>query len=256
MKHLKLHGRKVALLYFGLPRFTFFGELMKSHLEKISSTPVLPKVNIDCFAALWDVKAVKEMASPWAKFHSDPIGENYKQDFCRNWNDAEINWLESSATQSPEYSKKLIEILTNRFPISTSQTSLTAVEVLLSHMYSLKVGSDMIQSYCQKTGTKFDFVITLRTDLMINKKICVNTLERDYVHISKQHERFPDNLIIYPFALLDAISCFDNILDIACRVKYPVAESFKLAQLEEINPQFKVKSHNWSLELFRGEAHL
>lgn len=254
MKYPIISSNKVALLYFGLPRFTYFENLMNSHFEKISKSHTLPRVDIKCFGAMWEVKAVRELASPWALFHSNPIGENYQQDFRRHWKDAEINWLKSSVVPTPELSMLLRQTLTNRFPESTTQTSVAAVDVLLSHMYSLRVGAEMIKKYSKETGAKFDFVITIRTDLKIKKKIVVNRLDKNCVHVSKQHDRFPDNLIMYPFALIDAINCFDNILELANKVTYPVAESFKLAKLAEIDPQLKIKSHNWSLEIFRGEV--
>lgn len=163
---------------------------------------------------------------------------------------SEVEW--SDIPDLTWEAREVQRILRERFPNAHTQTSDAAVYSLVSQLVSLTQGFELIQRKCAEHEQQLDTVVVTRTDLLMKRKIGLSRYNTESTHISNQHEHFPDNLIVYPRTLIQALDFRPHLLTLAQQVEHPVAENFKLSLLKSLDPEVLIESHDWKIEIYRG----
>lgn len=191
---------RVALLYFGQPRFTTNKLAIGSQFKHI-----FKKYRTDVFAYLWYAKKAIYQRSDWGGSHKRswtkaPIVNPKAIDHLKGlYSDIKIK------TEEPKTFLPLTEIPKDKISARNIETNLSNI---LSHLYIFEQSG----KYLAETGNlaDYDFVVISRTDLWIKKFPPLHTLAPGF-YTTSEHSRFPDLIFIFSPKFINFTKVLTNI---------------------------------------------
>ncbi len=207
---------KVALLFFGQPRFLENKKTFQTHCDKI-----INKYDTDVFChTWWSLDQNTYETSSWSRINNcaadkhsiNKIVEMYKPKVTRFQESINFNISEES-----NYNK-----ITKEYEFAFNNRN-----NIMSHLYSLTKVGELLEDFINTTGTKYDFVVVSRLDADVIRFPNLNELDPNNFYLPNHHERFPDNLFVFGPEYINFCKIFPNIEELSTKVWEPSPEAFK-----------------------------
>lgn len=214
---------KIALAFFGQPRFVDNEEVISTYKEAI-----LNKYDTDVFAHMWWKETNGEYEySSWSKIDKCPISKEAPNIFTENYSPTILKIEEPKQFVLPVNVKKFVDetFVNNGNPHWTDKN----FSNIMSQMYSIKSVADVVDSYIKKTNTNYDFIVLARYDAVLIDFPNLETCDNTKFYLPGHHPRFPDTIQFFGTRYLTwALNVFDDIGDIYKGIWEPSPEAFKM----------------------------
>lgn len=205
---------KVACLYYGQPRFVHNPYCIESHKKFI-----FDRYDTDVYAHLWwDKELVEWEFSNWGQMDEAPNTPDGLDVFLEKWKP-----LKYEAEKPIDFhNEKMWNEVQRRF--DTNRFTQRKLHHALSQLYSIQKVTEMVDDI-----NKYDFIITIRSDINIWDYPDLNSLPRNKFYLSG-HAKFPDLGFIFPPRFKRILQSYDhcekNLVNWDL-VDAPVGEYFK-----------------------------
>lgn len=218
---------KVALLFFGQPRFLDNKLTFESHKNNI-----LNKYDTDVFChTWWSPDQNSYNVSSWSNINSCFSDSNSIIKIIEMYKPKVLQFQESINFST--YNKHNFENV-----IKNHKWAFVNKNNILSHLYSFSKVGEIIEEYVNNTNAKYDFVVVSRLDAHILKFPNLQELNYNKFYLPNHHDKFPDNLFVFGYDFIKFLNIFQNIEELSNKVWQPSAESFKWENYKKyfVNP--------------------
>jgi hypothetical protein len=195
---------KIALLYFGQPRFIDNFNCYESQKQRIMS-----QGDCDVFAHLWEPNESGYNFSTWSGLRNVNSSNDDIEKFRLKWEPASLQTEKNREFGNEELYKKFRHILPG------GETMFYNFNLCLSQLYSIEKVIDMYHDHVNKTGKVYDYVIFLRTDLCIWDFPNLKELEKGFFYFSSifHFDHFADLCYITDPKYIDGLKAYSYITD-------------------------------------------
>jgi len=216
---------KVALCFFGQPRYLENKNSFTSHKEKIYS-----QCDVDVFTHFWFSEDNNlSPKSDWCTAINPTIDKNAIEIITQLYSPKQMEY-EKQIMFYPD--AELQKIVTGKHSFTLNNTF-----CLMSHLYSMQRTIEMLEKYIINTGTKYDFLVMSRYDNKILDFPNLNELPREKFFLTSLWGRYPaftDHLFISDLKYTKAFKMFDRIKQLSKQVVGCCPEEYKLNQVLNI----------------------
>ncbi len=194
--------KKVAILLCGQPRFLRNPKPIESYIRYVQSLH-----DCDVFAFVWFSPCeTSYKTSTWSRIsdvsvHPDTLSLIHQMYHPIILQDCPSMTFWPQNENTPPLSAANVEKLKTFNPSNINN--------VFSQMYALKRSADLLEDHIAKTGTAYDFVVKLRTDLYFDSFPNFNELSPVHFSLSSHHDQFPDLCFIFPPQFIRAMKPFD-----------------------------------------------
>jgi hypothetical protein len=216
---------KVALAFFGQPRFVENQEIIQTYKENI-----IDKYNTDVFShTWWDDDFSFFNYSSWSNIAStSPIPKNAIEVILKYYKPVV---LEKETPRSFLFSTEALKFLDTKFTgkhPNGDHWNHKNYSNILSQLYSISKVSKIVRSYSDSNNVNYDWVILARYDTVLINFPDLTSLNNEKFYLPGHHPRFPDTIQFFPQKYLqwaenvytDADLVYENIWE-------PSPEAFK-----------------------------
>lgn len=219
---------RVALLFYGQPRFTSNPLPLESHREHI-----LDKYDTDVYVHTWWSQTDSEYdCSSWATIKDCPVEPDALGKILDYYEPKVINCNSPRkfefTPESQKYVDRVIAGAIARNPSSERHWSNANFSNIISQMFSI----EEVTKLCLESDQKYDFIIMSRLDNYITEFPNLNELDPNEFYTNDLHQRFPDMLYFFGQRFLESHLFYSNLDDMIERYYEsfwePSAEAFKL----------------------------
>jgi hypothetical protein len=242
---------KIACLYYGQPRFTANPYCYESHKKFI-----FDRYDTDIYAHLW---WDDENQNQWDRSHVSSDWEYstwLQMENCPKDRDDLIRFVEkwkpsSLKTENPkEFSnEKLFSEIKNKF--DSERFHRKNFHNQLSQLYSIEQVGKLLGDH----KSKYDFIITIRTDLNIWDYPNLEDLNPDKFYLSSHSAHFPDLGFIFGQRFTKILNAYTHTMNGLVNLNEcwaPVAEAFKFSCYNRYYSQNDLMRIPLPLRLVRG----
>jgi hypothetical protein len=217
---------KVALLFFGQPRFIDNPEIERSYKESI-----IKRYDTDVFGHTWWKESEEEYDySSWSRISKCPIPPNALNLICEKYQPLLLQHDEPETFQLPPNAKSFVDgRFTGKHP--EGHWNEKNYSNIMSQLSSIKRVSELFDAYRKlpEVNQNYDWVILARYDTVVvnfpNLEIC----DSDKFYLPGHHPRFPDTIQFFGTKFLDwAKNAFDDVDDVYEGIWEPSPEAFKM----------------------------
>lgn len=215
---------KIALIYFGQPRFVNNPNCYESQRDYIMS-----QGDCDVFAHLWAPSNDGYNFATWSGLSNEPAHESDINTFVQKWEPTKLI-IEHNRDFSNE---SLYNAIQHKLP--GGDTREYNFNLCLSQLYSIEKAISLYENHVKETGDTYDFVIFMRTDLCVWAFPKLDTLEKSRFYFSDlfHQDHFADLCYVTDPKYVSGLKCYsyltDESLDIINRIPQGNAESIKKA---------------------------
>lgn len=226
---------KIACLFYGQPRWIDNPHCFSSQQEKVIS-----KYDCDIYAHLWTQGNGDYPTSSWSNAKSSPSSESDIEKFKAKYNPISL--------VAEEYEPRPVDPLYSHLSRLVTRSDFTNC---LSQLYSLEKASDLITNPSQ-----YDFIIVLRTDLVIWDYPDIASLDRRFFYLSDHRHatEFADLSFIFGPQYINAMKAysFSQMPDCIRYLRGADAEKFKLATYQQSHSMNDLRQIPIKVRIARG----
>lgn len=205
---------KIALCFFGQPRFLENKNSFNSHKEKIYS-----QANVDVFTHFWyDADRLHFTKSDWCTAASPSQNVNAIE-IIKDLYSPKILKHENQINFYPDI--ELQKIVKGKHSFSRNNTF-----CLMSHLYSMQKTITLLEPF----KSNYDFIVVSRYDNKIIEFPNLSKLPKNNFFLTSQQGTFPaftDHLFIADLKFLEAFKMFDRIKQLSKQVVGCCPEEYK-----------------------------
>ena len=215
---------KIALIYFGQPRF-----VNNPNCYESQKAYVMSQGDCDVFAHLWEPSSDGYNFATWSGLNNEPAHESDINTFVQKWNPKKLA-IEPNRDFNNE---SLYNAIQHKLPGAENRKY--NFNLCLSQLYSIERAIELYEEHIKETGDTYEFVIFMRTDLCVWGFPTLNLLEKGKFYFSDlfHYEHFADLCYIADPKYVRGLKCYsylsDKSLDIVDRISQGNAESIKKA---------------------------
>jgi hypothetical protein len=213
---------KIAVLYFGQPRFVNNEKCFSTQSNKIFS-----QGEVDVFAHLWENTNEGYGFSTWSGMNECPSDITDVKTFVEKWKPIRILSEPSYVISNDNLFKKLHD----RLPGGDDR--LRNFNNCLSQLYSLEECIKLYETYVEETNVKYDLVIVLRTDICVWDFPILKELDNNYFYFSSlfSANHFADLCYIMGAEYIKGLKVYSYLTnensDVNSKLHFGNAESIK-----------------------------
>ena len=219
---------KVALLFFGQPRF-----VDNTEVEETYKKTIIDKYDTDIFCHMWWKSGENQEydISSWSKMNTCPILPNAKELVYQKYNPI---LLIDEEPQQFKFSQKVQEFVDNKFtgrnPHHQVHRNNGNYNNILSQLFAIKTIATAFDTY-QKTSTtkqKYDWIVLARYDTVIRDFPDLSSCDNNKFYLSHSHPRFPDLIQFFGPKFIDwAKDVYSDVDFVYKSIWEPSPEAFK-----------------------------
>lgn len=238
---------KIALIYFGQPRFINNAFCFESQKNSIMS-----QGECDIFAHLWEPTDKGYDFSTWSGLTNVESSNNDIEVFKEKWNPKAILTEKNMQFASESLYDKFQSILPG------DDEKLYNFNICLSQLYSLEKAIELYENYVKESNEKYDYVVFLRTDLCIWEFPDLNYLEKDIFYFSSffSFDHFADLCFITDPKYVDGLKAFSFVtneeISFENELHFGNAESIKKASFLRKHSIDKLRQIPLPVRVVRG----
>lgn len=223
---------KVALAFFGQPRFIDNPDIIKTYTKVI-----LDRYDTDVFGHMWWEEDAEEYDySSWSQIDKCPVLKDAPKIIGDNYQPLILEVESPKTFELPPKAKAFVdEKFTDKHQArevcveSGNHWNTKNYSNIMSQMYSIKSVANIVKSYTEGTNTSYDFIILARYDTVLINFPDLNTCDKYKFYLPGHHPRFPDTIQFFgPKYLTWALNVFDDVDDVYKDIWEPSPESFKM----------------------------
>lgn len=212
---------RVALCFFGQPRYIENSSSFNSHKDKIYS-----QAEVDVFTHFWyDSSNLSLAKSDWCNAISPTLRSDTVDTIIKLYKPTVLNY-EKQINFYPDI--ELQQIVRGKHSFTANNTF-----CLLSHLYSMQKTVELLEVYVKLTSINYDFVIVSRYDNKIISFPNLKKLPKNKFFLTAQQGVYPaftDHLFITDFKYLECFKMFYKIKQLSKQVVGCCPEEYKLNQ--------------------------
>jgi len=195
---------KIALLYFGQPRF-----VNNPHCFETQKNKIMSQGECDVFAHMWEPTDKGYDFSTWSGLRNQPARQSDIDDFISKWSPKVIKTEQNPSFNDEDLFMKIHE----RLPGGDARQY--NFNLCLSQLYSIEKCIELFEEYVAETNTQYDFVILLRTDLCVWDFPDITSLEKGYFYFSSifHYDHFADLCYITDPKYISGLKCYSYVTD-------------------------------------------
>jgi hypothetical protein len=218
---------KVALLFFGQPRFVDNPEI-----EKVYKESIIDKYDTDVFAHAWWENEEKEYDySSWSKINRCPIPPNALELICQKYNPTILSHHPQRTFELPPDALAYIdEKFTGKHPDGNHWNHKNYSNVM-SQLWSIKCVSEIFDEYRKlpDLNATYDWVVLARYDTILLNFPNLEECNPNKFYLPGHHPRFPDTIQFFGTKFLSwSRNAYDDIADVYDTIWEPSPEAFKM----------------------------
>jgi hypothetical protein len=216
---------KIALAFFGQPRFFGNPEIIKTYKEV-----VIERYDTDVFGHMWWQEDGGEFdCSSWSTMNSCPIPKDAPNIFKDNYKPVILSVEDPKSFELPPKAKKFIDEQFTDKGESGKYWNPKNYSNVMSQLYSIKSVTNIVKAYSEQNNVSYDFIVLARYDAVLMRFPDLNTCDKYKFYLPGHHPRFPDTIQFFgPKYLTWALNAFDDIEDIYETIWEPSPEAFKM----------------------------
>lgn len=212
---------KVALLFFGQPRF-----IDNDQIERVYKETIIDKYETDVFCHTWWKKTedVEYDYSSWSRISKCPIPNNALELIEQKYNPKILKWEEPKIFEFPPKTKQYVNLnYTGKHP--EGHWNEKNYSNIMSQLYSIKSVSEIVDEY-QKN---YDWIVLARYDTILVNFPDLNVCDPSKFYLPGHHPRFPDTIQFFSPKYLEwSKNAFDDVDDVYDGIWEPSPEAFKM----------------------------
>jgi len=215
---------KIALIYFGQPRFVNNSNCIDSQRDAIMS-----QSDCDVFAHLWEPSVEGYNFATWSGLSNETAQESDIETFIQKWSPKKL-----AVEPNREFGNEFIyNAIQHKLP--GGETREYNFNLCLSQLYSIEKAICLYEDHIKESGDTYDFVIFMRTDLCVWGFPNLSLLEKGKFYFSDlfHQDHFADLCYVTDPKYVSGLKCYsyltDESLDIINRIPQGNAESIKKA---------------------------
>jgi len=218
---------KVALLFFGQPRFVDNPEI-----ERVYKSSIIDKYDTDVFCHAWWKEGNGEFDySSWSKINRCPIPPNALELICEKYNPLLLIHNEPTTFELPPNAKAFVdERFTGKHPDGDHWNHKNYSNVM-SQLWSIKTVSEIFDAYRKtpEVTKQYDWIVLARYDTVLINFPNLEECNPNKFYLPGHHPRFPDTIQFFgPKYLNWSKNAFDDIEDVYEGIWEPSPEAFKM----------------------------
>lgn len=213
---------KVALLLFGQPRYIETQQAYDCYKHTI-----LDKYDTDVFCHTWWDESIGEYDySTFSNISSCPINPDAISIISKFYKPVRLLYEKPRKFKLQDH---IAECFSKKFPTTANHSwQEKNYSNTLSHLYSIKMVTELLEAYCADTNKSYDWIVLARYDTVLDNFPDLNTIDPGKFYLSNQHPRFPDMIFVYGFKFIGwGKNIKDDIETEYNKVWEPSPESFK-----------------------------
>ena len=232
---------KVALLFFGQPRF-----IDNPEIERVYKESIIKRYDTDVFGHVWwkpDMGGEYDYSS-WSKISECPVYENATEIICEKYQPLLLQYADPQTFELPPDAKKFVdEKFTGKHP--EGHWNEKNYSNVMSQLYSISAISGLFDRY-RKTpelNQTYDWVILARYDTVLYNFPNLEVCDPNKFYLPGHHPRFPDTIQFFGTRFLEwSKNVFHDINDVYENIWEPSPEAFKMGSflkrftLEDLAP--------------------
>jgi hypothetical protein len=207
---------KVALLFYGQPRFVHSKEVQESYKQNI-----LTKYDTTVFCHTWFEYGRNDYDySTWSNLTTHNVPENAIDIILDVYHPNGLSVSPPQKFTLPSQVQEYIDINFGR----QGHWNEHNYSNLMSQLFSIQT----VSNYIQPTTNNFDWIVLARYDTILYDFPDLSTLNKEKFHLPDNHRGFPDMINIYSPKFLDwSRNVFNDIETSYMGIHEPTPESFK-----------------------------
>ena len=218
---------KVALLFFGQPRFVDNPEI-----ERVYKSSIIDKYDTDVFCHAWWKEGDAEFDySSWSKINKCPIPPNALELIREKYQPLILVHDEPRHFELPQKVKEFIdEKFTGKCPDGDHWNHKNYSNIM-SQLWSIKTVSNIFETYRKSSEVteKYDWVILARYDTVLINFPNLEEYNQNKFYLPDHHSRFPDTIQFFGTKYLNwSKNAFDDIENVYEGIWEPSPEAFKM----------------------------
>lgn len=207
---------KVALLFFGQPRFLENKKTFQTHFDHI-----LNKYDTDVFCHTWWSPGQNSYdTSSWSHIDNCSSDKNSINKIVEMYNPKVTLFQESLIFNISEESAFMQAVKKHDWSFKNRNN-------IFSHLYSFRKVGQLFEEFVQTTDKQYDFIVVSRLDAEIIRFPNLKVLDPNGFYLPSHHDKFPDNLFVFSPKYIKFLDVLSNIEELAPNVWEPSAEAFK-----------------------------
>jgi len=220
---------KVALLFFGQPRF-----IDNPEIERVYKESILSRYDVDVFGHTW-WEEKKDWAkeyeySTWSKIKQCPIPENALELICEKYNPLILMHDEPVRFELPPNALEWVDArYTDRHP--EGHWNHHNYSNIMSQLYSIKRVAEIFDAYrrAPETNQSYEWIILARYDTILENFPNLEECDPSKFYLPGHHPRFPDTIQFFGTKYLGwAKNAFDDVDNVYEGIWEPSPEAFKM----------------------------
>lgn len=195
---------KIALLYFGQPRF-----VNNLHCIETQRKHIMSQGECDVFAHLWEPTPQGYDFATWSGLRNLQANPSDIVDFIKEKNPVVIKTERNRSFIEEELFSKIQDRLPG------DEAKKYNFNLCLSQLYSIEQCIELFEDYVRKTNTQYDYVIFMRTDLCIWDFPILKDLQKGYFYFSSlfHYDHFADLCYITDPKFVSGLKCYSYVTD-------------------------------------------
>jgi hypothetical protein len=218
---------KVALLFFGQPRF-----IDNQEIERVYKESILKRYDTDVFGHVWWKEDMQEEYdySSWSKISNCPPPENALRSICEKYTPLVLKYDQPHIFELPPNAKKYVdENFTGKHP--EGHWNEKNYSNVMSQLYSIKSVSELFDAYRKnpEVNQTYDWVVLARYDTILINFPNLEECDPNKFYLPGHHPRFPDTIQFFGTKFLDwSKNAFDDVDTVYETIWEPSPEAFKM----------------------------
>jgi hypothetical protein len=190
---------KVALLFYGQPRFVGNEDVIKSYKKDI-----LDKYDTDVFChTWWTDKGGEYDCSTWSKITNCPISSNTLDIIRETYSPIVLKYDEPRIFEFPPKVMLYVEKFTGKHPDGDYYNHKNYSNIL-SQLYSIQKVSEIFESHADKhSETKYDWIVLARYDTVLIDFPDLYKCNPNKFYLPNHHPKFPDVICTFGLKFLE-----------------------------------------------------
>ncbi|WJZ47843.1 hypothetical protein [Synechococcus phage DSL-LC03] len=217
---------KVALLFFGQPRF-----IDNPEIERVYKETILNRYDTDVFCHTWWEEADKEYDySSWSRISKCPIPQNALELICEKYNPLLLQHNAPETFTLPPNAKMFVDAkFTGQHP--EGHWNEKNYSNIMSQLRSIKYVADLFDAYRQspEVNQSYDWIILARYDTIVVNFPNLEMCDTSKFYLPGHHPRFPDTIQFFGTKYLGwAKNAFNDVDSVYQDIWEPSPEAFKM----------------------------
>jgi hypothetical protein len=217
---------KVALLFFGQPRF-----IDNPEIERVYKESIINRYDTDVFCHTWWKETSEEYEySSWSRISKCPIPSNALELICEKYKPLLLQHDEPESFELPPNAKVFVDAkFTGKHP--EGHWNEKNYNNIMSQLCSIKRVSDLFDAYRRsgEVNQTYDWIILARYDTIVANFPNLEECDSSKFYLPGHHPRFPDTIQFFGTKYLGwAKNAFNDVDEVYPDIWEPSPEAFKM----------------------------